>query len=99
VPCRLPVAGGEGSWAGVLADGSVGLKEQGGESCFFSILFVLGIEVFFRGFPGSSLTQAGQLACRTAVIQHFKYDRSGCMEHTQCAASTSLGPGLAFVVV
>lgn len=83
----------------VLASGSVGLKEEGEESQFFPILSILGLEVFSRGFPGSLLSRGGLLAWHTAVMQQFKCHRSGYVEHTQCAATTSLGSGLAFMVM
>lgn len=98
-PWRLCVPGGKGSCAVVLAGGSVGLKEEERESCFFCIFCIPGIGVFSRGFPGNSLTQGGLLAWHTAVMQHFRCDQSACVEHMCCAATVSLGSGLAFMVV
>lgn len=83
----------------VLAGGSVRLKEEGEESQFFPILSILGVEVCSRGSPGSSVSQSGLLAWHTAVMQQFKCRQSGYVEHAQCAATTSLGSDLPFMVI
>lgn len=83
----------------VLAGGSVGLKEMGEVSQFFPILSILGVEVCSGVFPGSSVSQSGLLAWHTAVMQQFKCCQSGFVEHTQCAATMSLGSNLAFMVI
>lgn len=74
--------------------------EEGGGQSHFSILFIPEDRgVLLRFFQAAHLTQGGLLAWHTAVMQWLKCHQSVCVEHVHCAATTSLGSGLAFVVV
>lgn len=74
--------------------------EEGGGQSHFSILFIPEDKgVFLKFFQVAHLTQGGLLAWHVAVMQQLKCHQSVCVEHMSCAATMSLGSGLAFVVV